>query len=112
MQGLLLVVGRTTRSGPPPSLAPTPCSQCPKNSIPHREGAANLAIGEAVGTILRGSADIMVVGATGTRVHPMKTVHAAQTEELAGNGVEPSKASRPFDKNRTGMVIGEGAGSI
>jgi 3-oxoacyl-[acyl-carrier-protein] synthase II len=84
----------------------------PNNSITHREAAANLAIGESVRTILRGSADIMVVGATGTRVHPMKTVHAAQTEELAGNGVEPSKASRPFDKNRTGMVIGEGAGAI
>jgi 3-oxoacyl-[acyl-carrier-protein] synthase II len=84
----------------------------PNNSITHREAAANLAVGEAYRTILRGSADIMVVGATGTRVHPMKTVHAVQTEELAGNGVEPSKASRPFDKNRTGMVIGEGAGAI
>jgi len=84
----------------------------PNNSITHREAAANLAIGEAYRTILRGSADIMLVGATGTRVHPMKTVHAIQTEELAGNGVEPSKASRPFDKNRTGMVIGEGAGAI
>ena len=84
----------------------------PNNSITHREAAANLAIGEAYRTILRGSADIMLVGATGTRVHPMKTVHAIQTEELAGNGVEPSKASRPFDKNRTGMVIGEGSGAI
>ncbi|HZZ26358.1 MAG TPA: beta-ketoacyl-[acyl-carrier-protein] synthase family protein [Pirellulales bacterium] len=84
----------------------------PNNSITHREAAANLAIGEAYRTILRGSADIMVVGATGTRVHPMKTIHAVQTEELAGNGVEPAKASRPFDKNRTGMVIGEGAGAI
>ncbi len=84
----------------------------PNNSITHREAAANLAIGEAYRTILRGSADTMLVGATGTRVHPMKTVHAIQTEELAGNGVEPSKASRPFDKNRTGMVIGEGAGAI
>ncbi len=84
----------------------------PNNSITHREAAANLAIGEAFRTILRGSADTMVVGATGTRVHPMKTVHAAQSEELATNGQEPGKASRPFDKNRTGMVIGEGAGSI
>jgi 3-oxoacyl-[acyl-carrier-protein] synthase II len=84
----------------------------PNNSITHREAAANLAISEAYRTILRGSADGMVVGATGTRVHPMKTVHAVQTEELAGNGVEPSRASRPFDKNRTGMVIGEGAGAI
>jgi 3-oxoacyl-[acyl-carrier-protein] synthase II len=84
----------------------------PNNSITHREAAANLAIGEAYRTIIRGSADIMLVGATGTRVHPMKTVHAIQTEELAGNGVEPAKASRPFDRNRTGMVIGEGAGAI
>jgi 3-oxoacyl-[acyl-carrier-protein] synthase II len=84
----------------------------PNNSITHREAAANLAISEAYRTILRGSADVMVVGATGTRVHPMKTVHAVQTEELATNGVEPSRASRPFDKNRTGMVIGEGAGTI
>jgi 3-oxoacyl-[acyl-carrier-protein] synthase II len=84
----------------------------PNNSITHREAAANLAIGESVRTILRGSADMMVVGATGTRVHPMKTVHAAQTEELATNGVQPSAASRPFDQNRSGMVIGEGAGAI
>jgi 3-oxoacyl-[acyl-carrier-protein] synthase II len=84
----------------------------PNNSITHREAAANLAIGEAYRTILRGSADAMLVGATGTRVHPMKTVHAIQTEELVGNGVEPAKASRPFDKNRLGMVIGEGAGAI
>ena len=84
----------------------------PNNSITHREAAANLAIGEAYRTIVRGSAEAMVVGATGTRVHPMKTVHAIQTEELVGNGVEPAKASRPFDKNRSGMVIGEGAGAI
>src|SRR5215471_8095467 len=84
----------------------------PNNSITHREAAANLAIGEAYRTIVRGSADTMVVGATGTRVHPMKTVHAIQTEELVGNGVEPAKASRPFDKNRLGRVIGEGAGAI
>ncbi|HEY2880775.1 MAG TPA: beta-ketoacyl-[acyl-carrier-protein] synthase family protein [Pirellulales bacterium] len=84
----------------------------PNNSITHREAAANLAIGEAYRTIIRGSADIMLVGATGTRVHPMKTVHAIQTEEMVGNGVEPAKASRPFDKNRSGMVIGEGAGAI
>ncbi len=84
----------------------------PNNSITHREAAANLAVAEAFRTITRGSADIMAAGATGTRVHPMKAVHAAQTEELATNGVEPEKASRPFDRNRTGMVLGEGAGLV
>ncbi len=84
----------------------------PNNSLTLREAAANLSVGEAFHTILRGSADIMAAGATGTRVHPMKAVHAAQTEELASNGVEPAKASRPFDRNRSGMVLGEGAGVV
>ncbi len=84
----------------------------PNNSITHREAAGNLAIGEAFHTILRGSADMMVAGATGTRVHPMKSVHAVQSEQLAGNGCEPAAASRPFDRDRTGMVLGEGAAAI
>jgi len=84
----------------------------PSNSITHREAAANLAVGEAFHTIARGKADIMVVGATGTRVHPMKCVHAMQSEELANGTVEAARASRPFDRNRTGMVLGEGAGVV
>lgn len=84
----------------------------PNNSITQREASANFAVGEAYRTILRGSADIMVAGATGTRVHLMKTLHALQQEEIAGNGVAPEAASRPFDKARTGMVLGEGAGAI
>ena len=84
----------------------------PSNSITLREAAANLAVGEAFHTIARGSADIMVVGATGTRVHPMKCVHAMQSEELADNGVEAARASRPFDRDRSGMVLGEGAGVV
>jgi 3-oxoacyl-[acyl-carrier-protein] synthase II len=71
-----------------------------------------LAVGEAFHTIARGSADIMVVGATGTRVHPMKTAHAVLSEELADNRVEASRASRPFDRDRSGMVLGEGAGVV
>lgn len=84
----------------------------PNNSLTLREAAPNLAIGEAYRVILRNHADVMVAGATGTRIHPMKAVHAALCEELAGNGQEPGKAARPFDRNRTGMVLGEGAGAI
>ena len=84
----------------------------PNNSVTMREAAANVAIGEAYQTILRGSAEVMVVGATGTRTHPMKIIHAFQQEELAlGNG-DPTRASRPFERNRSGMVLGEGAGAI
>jgi len=84
----------------------------PNNSITLREASSNLAIAEAYCTIVRGSADVMLAGATGTRLHPLRTVHIALQEELAkGNGA-PEKLSRPFDLNRQGMVIGEGAGAI
>ncbi len=84
----------------------------PNNSLTLREASANVAVGEAFQIILRNSADVMLCGATGTRLHPMKAIHAAQQEELASPDVEPSRASRPFDRNRTGMVLGEGAGAI
>lgn len=84
----------------------------PNNSITQREAGANLAVGEAYRTIMRGSADMMAAGATGTRVHLMKTLHALQQEEIAGNGAEPAQASRPFDRQRSGMVLGEGSGVV
>ncbi|MBI3838482.1 MAG: beta-ketoacyl-[acyl-carrier-protein] synthase family protein [Planctomycetia bacterium] len=84
----------------------------PNNSITLREASANAAVGEAFRTIVRGSADVMLAGATGTRVHPMKMVHSVTQEEVAGDGVDPTRASRPFDLNRSGMVLGEGAGAI
>jgi len=84
----------------------------PNNSLTHREAAGNLALGEAAFTISRGHAELMVVGATGTRILPMNAIHALQQEEVAGNGVDPAAASRPFDRHRTGMVLGEGAAAL
>jgi 3-oxoacyl-[acyl-carrier-protein] synthase II len=84
----------------------------PNNSITLREASSNAAVGEAFRTIMRGSAQVMLAGATGTRVHPMKLVHCVTQEEVAGNGADPATASRPFDLNRKGMVLGEGAAAI
>ena len=84
----------------------------PSNSLTLREAGSNLAVGEAYQIIRRGNADAMVCGATGTRLHAMKIVHAVSQEEVAcGNG-DPTKVSRPFDRNRSGMVLGEGAGAV
>jgi 3-oxoacyl-[acyl-carrier-protein] synthase II len=84
----------------------------PNNSLTLREASANAAIGEAYQTILRNSAETMLVGATGTRLHPMKMLHAAQQEDMyLGNG-DPAVACRPFDRDRCGMIVGEGAGAI
>lgn len=84
----------------------------PNNSLTLREVSGVMAIREAAQTIARGHADRMIAGATGTRIHSFKTVHAVQTEQLADPNSEPAAASRPFDANRTGMVVGEGAGAI
>ena len=84
----------------------------PNNSLTLRESSANLAIGEAYQTIVRGWADVMLAGSTGTRVHPMKMVHAMQQEEVASGNGDPTRVSRPFDRDRRGMVLGEGAGAI
>lgn len=84
----------------------------PNNSLTLREISSHAAIGDALHAIRRGVADVMVAGATGSRVHPLKLVHAAQQEELASTEGDPAAASRPFDLGRTGMVLGEGAGAV
>ena len=86
----------------------------PNNSLTVREASSNLAVAEAAATIARGNADVMIAGATGSRIHPLRTSHAVMQEQIAfGNGsISPEKYSRPFDKDRTGMVLGEGAGAI
>jgi 3-oxoacyl-[acyl-carrier-protein] synthase II len=84
----------------------------PNNSLTLREAAANAALGEAYQIILRGSAETMLVGATGTRLHSMKMVHAVQQEEVFTGDGDPAAASRPFDRDRRGMVLGEGAAAI
>ena len=88
--------------------------QGPSNSITVREASANLAVAEATTIIQRGSADRMIAGATGSRIHPLRTVHLVLQEQLADRnseaaGGDPTKASRPFDAGRNGMVLGEGA---
>ena len=89
----------------------------PNNSLTLREAAGNLAVGEALRVIQRGHADVMIAGATGTRIHTMKAVHSSLQEEIApgtdaSGAVDPAKACRPFSADRTGTVLGEGAGVI
>ena len=84
----------------------------PNNSLTLREAVANVAVGEAYQAIARDRAEVMIAGATGTRLHPMKMIHVIQNEELARGDLPPDKACRPFDLNRSGMVLGEGAGAL
>jgi len=84
----------------------------PNNSLTMREASSLLAVGEAFRTIARDSADLLLAGATGTRIHPMKSVQTILQEELAREVDDPTSACRPFDLNRQGAVLGEGAGVL
>ena len=78
----------------------------PSNSITLREASIGAVVGESVEIIASGRADVMVVGTTGSRLHPIKLLHAKQHEELT------KTACRPFDAHRDGTVLGEGAGAL
>jgi 3-oxoacyl-[acyl-carrier-protein] synthase II len=85
----------------------------PNNSITVREASPGAAIYEAYSTIQRGHADALVVGSTGSRVHPLRTLHASLQEKLAENRHDdPTTMSRPFDRSRDGSVVGEGAAAM
>ena len=84
----------------------------PNNSITVREASAGAALSEAYSTLVRGHADALIVGSTGSRIHPLRTLHASLQEKLAANQEDPEVMSRPFDKTRDGSVVGEGAAAM
>ncbi|MBW3541059.1 MAG: beta-ketoacyl-[acyl-carrier-protein] synthase family protein [Planctomycetes bacterium] len=84
----------------------------PSNSLTLDEASGNLSIAEAWRIVRRDKADVMIAGTTGTRLHPVKTLHAALWDELAESDEPPQCWCRPFDQRRTGQVVAEGACSL
>jgi len=84
----------------------------PSNSITLDDASGNLALGEASRVIQRNWAELMIAGTTGTRVHAVKSLHAALWDDLASYDDPPETWCRPFDRTRTGQVLGEGACSF
>ena len=70
--------------------------------------SGNYAFVEAMHFIQRGEADVVIAGGTESANVPL-TLAALERMGALANSQEPSKACRPFDKNRSGMVYGEGA---
>ncbi len=68
------------------------------------------AIGEAYHCIERGDADVMLAGGTEATIHPLGISGFNAAKALSTRNDEPERASRPFDAQRDGFVIGEGAG--
>ncbi|MBY0588878.1 beta-ketoacyl-ACP synthase II [bacterium] len=74
--------------------------------------ASSQAIGEATELIRRGDADAMIAGGTHSMIHPLGITGFNLLTALSTQNQDPKRASRPFDKNRSGFVIAEGSGVI
>ncbi len=70
------------------------------------------AIGDAFRIVERGDADIMLAGGTEASVSPLPFAGFCATRAMSARNDDPEHASRPFDKNRDGFVMGEGAGVV
>ncbi len=70
------------------------------------------AIGYAVDMIRLGRADVVVAGGTEAAIHPMPLAAFAASRTLSGRNDDPARASRPYDTDRDGFVMAEGAGIV
>jgi 3-oxoacyl-[acyl-carrier-protein] synthase II len=84
----------------------------PSNSLTLDEASSGVVITEALRILRRGAADVMIAGATGTRLHPIRAMHANLWDDVAADCEHPESSCRPFDARRSGQVIGEGAGCL
>jgi 3-oxoacyl-[acyl-carrier-protein] synthase II len=80
-----------------------PCTAC--SSGAH-------AVGDAFRVVSRGDADVMICGGSEAAITPMGVGGFAAMRALSTRNEEPTRASRPFDKERDGFVVGEGAGVL
>ena len=74
--------------------------------------ASTQAIGEATECIRRGDADIMLSGGTHSMIHPFGLTGFNLLTALSTRNEDPERASRPFDRDRDGFILGEGAGMV
>jgi len=80
-----------------------PCTAC---------SAGSHAIGDSFRIIERGDADIMIAGGSEAAITPMAVGGFDALKALSTRNEEPARASRPFDRERDGFVLGEGAGIL
>lgn len=87
-------------------------AQGPNTTVVTACASATNAIGDAFKVIQRGDADIMVTGGTEAAIVPLALAGFCSMRALSTRNDDPQKASRPFDKERDGFVMGEGAGLL
>jgi 3-oxoacyl-[acyl-carrier-protein] synthase II len=87
-------------------------AQGPNNTIVTACSASTQAIGEALRIIQRGDADVVITGGADSRIDPLSLVAYSLLGALSTAEREPEALSRPFDRERDGFVIGEGAACL
>ncbi len=80
-----------------------PCTAC---------SAGSHAIGDSFRIIQRGEADVMIAGGSEAAITPLAVAGFDALKALSTRNSEPARASRPFDRERDGFVLGEGAGIL
>ena len=84
----------------------------PSSAVATACAAGSNAIGDAYRLIQMGLADVMVAGGAESAITPLGVAGFASAKALSFRNDDPTTASRPFDAERNGFVIGEGAGVI
>jgi 3-oxoacyl-[acyl-carrier-protein] synthase II len=84
----------------------------PNTSVVTACATGNHNIGDAWRIIQRGDADAVIAGGVEATITPLAVAGFNAMKALSTRNAEPEKASRPFDKDRDGFVIGEGSGII
>jgi 3-oxoacyl-[acyl-carrier-protein] synthase II len=70
------------------------------------------AVGDSYEIVKRGDAEAMIAGGSEAAITPMSVGGFGQLRALSTRNDDPERASRPFDKDRDGFIIGEGAGIV
>lgn len=96
----------------PAHLADYFCLEGPNYNCLTACAASSQAIGEALEMIRHGDADIMLTGGSHSMIHPFGVTGFNLLTALSTFNENPQKASRPFDLNRDGFVLGEGSGML
>lgn len=84
----------------------------PSNTITGSDAASLLALSEAYHILMRDGANFFIVGGTESKLNPLSLTRHNLFQELVTNATSPETAIKPFDRDRTGTVLGEAAAAV